>query len=268
MAKLKSTNFKASGKLGEEVFIDSKAYGYHVRKAPKPGSKKEEPAFREQHIRTRFLNELAGELNRCFSIYQERLKSSDLYVRLQQCFRKEPMNSRFLLLMGLKGLELNPAYPLNKLGYCKTAVKGMAKGIMVSLLTEHHPTEGRYHANCYYNELLLLSWDKSKAPATIQQQFSEWIYLKDGKPEFEFLFRKPAGTKHWLLCLRQCLGINEKEVSSLKGEGMQVVEAGSFDQREQALWEKRVLEKQKRPGKESIQKQVKDVVRVKAKRVR
>ena len=267
MAKIKRSNINISGKIGDLVYAEGK-YGRTVRKAPKPGSRKRDIALQMQNTRTKFLNGLAGELNRHFSIYHGRLKSADFYIRLQQCFRKEPIDNRFLLLLRLKGLEINNGYPLVKLGYSKLSIKGMASRINVNLKVEHHPNEGRYHANCYYNELFLLSWDKSKTPATVQQQFSEWIYCDAGKPEFEFAFPKPAGTTHWLLCLRQCLGVNETELPSLKGEGMQIVEVGTFDKKELALWEKQIAEEEKRRQYKSAKKPEVEVVRVKAKRVK
>jgi hypothetical protein len=267
MAKAGPTNMPVSGKVNGLVYTRGK-YGSRVRKAPLKGSRKKDIALLMQNGRTKFLNNLAGELNSWLSIYHERLKSSDFYVRLQKCFRKEPLDNRFLLLMGLKGFEINPNYPLGKLGTCKLTVKEMTSSVKVSLQVEHHPDTGRYRANCYYDELLLLSWDKSKTRATADRQLSEWIYFKNGKPEFEFMFPKPAGTTHWLLCLRQCLGVNEVEVNSMKGEGMQVVEVGTFDKKEQALWNKLIAEREEMRLRERVRKPKAEEVRVKAKRVK
>jgi len=267
MAKVGSTIMPVRGKLGEVVYTQGR-YGNTVRKAPRGGSRKRDIALQMQNHRTKFLNNLAGELNSWLNIYNGRLKSSDFYVRLQRCFRKEPINDRFLLLMGLRGFEINPNYPLGKLGSCKLAVKEMTSSIKVSLQVEHHPDGGRYRANCYYDELLLLSWDKSKTRANADRQLSEWIYFKNGKPEFEFMFPKPTGTTHWLLCLRQRLGVNEVELNSMKGEGMQVVEVGTFDKKEQALWDKLIAEREEKRLRDSVRKPEKELVRVKAKLVR
>ncbi len=269
MAKVRPTNMKITGKVGNDVFIDNR-YGHHVRRAPViKANKKNEPAFKKQHIRTKLLNDLAGEVNRWVTLYYDHLKGSAFYTELQKCFRKEPIDNRFLLLHRLKGLEVNPDYPLGKLGECKVSVKGMPKAIMVTLKVEHHPGEGRYHANCYYNELLLLSWTNTKKPASAHRQFSEWIYFTKGKPEFEFVFPKPAGTIHWLLFLRQRLGKDEHEegVNSLKGEGMQVVAVGSFDIVEHALLDKLTAEREEKRKRESLKETEEEVVRVKAKRV-
>src|ERR1700730_6652367 len=107
MAKIKPTIIKVSGKIGNDVIVDSKTYGHHVRKAPAKGSKKNEAALKQQYSRTKFLNALASELNTVIKGYSVSFKSSGFYQRMQKLFRKEPLDKRFLLLQKLKDMEIN-----------------------------------------------------------------------------------------------------------------------------------------------------------------
>src|SRR5690242_7895396 len=101
MARSKSI-FDIRGKLGDEVFVKSK-YGTHVRRSPKGGNRKHEPAFQQQIARTASLNRLASELNKVIGNYAGIMKSRDFYHDVLRKLRKEPSNNRFFLLYPLKG---------------------------------------------------------------------------------------------------------------------------------------------------------------------
>jgi hypothetical protein len=255
-----------NGKIDDEVFVKTK-YGRHVRKAPKKGTKKNESALKQQYNRTGFLNTLAGELNKVIGAYSGLLKPSGFYQALQQRFRKEPLNNRFLLLKQLEGMEVNAKYTLNKLGDAKVTVLATEKKITVDLHVLYHPSKyvGRYKANCYTYEVSLLCWKKGAGLSTHARQFSEWVYLKDGLPDFDFQFTRPAGTVHWLVCLKQQAGINEEPIPSFCAEGMQIVAVGTFDKKDLALLEKREEEKRAQAEKNAVTKGEEQIVRVKAK---
>lgn len=235
MAKTKGGITRLSGKLGDDVFIDSNRYTPHVRKPGKPGSKKNEPALKKQYKRTGFLNRIASELNKVIRDHSDNFKSARFYEQLHKRFRREPADNRFLLLQQLTGMEINPDYPLTKLGAADISVNLSGGKIVIELQIKSHPSPGKYHCNCYYYEVLLLCWNKTEAPATYNRQFSDWIYMTDKKPAFEFLFPKRPGTTHWLVCLRARLGIKAKAIDNFKTQGMQIAMIGSFDKKEQAL---------------------------------
>jgi|SRR6218665_354787 len=90
-------------------------------------------------------------------------------------------------------------------------------------------------------------------------------FLKDGLPEFEFEFKRPAETEDWLVCLKQKVGFDEKAIDIFVGEGMQIVLAGSFDKKSLELLEKRKKEKIKERQKYDNRDKTEDVVRVRAK---
>jgi hypothetical protein len=262
MPKDEST-FNIRGKLGDNVHVNSK-YGRLLRKAPKK-TKKNTTALEQQNSRTAFLNNLAGELNRIIGAYSGTLKPPGFYQSLQKRLRKEPLNSRFLLLKQLEGMEVNATYALSKLGDARVTVNATRKKIIVQLHVLFNPSRyvGKYEANCYAYEVSLLCWNKSTKPPMHARQFSEWIYLTDGLPEFEFPFSRTAATVHWLVCVKQQAGVNEEPIPSFCAEGMQIVSVGTFDKKDLELITKREEEELARKAK--VKKGQEQITRVKAK---
>lgn len=273
MAKLKRGFVQMSGQYGEAVYVNSRKYGYHIRQAPVAGLKKDEPALARQYSRTAFLNALAGEVNNMMAAYFQRFKSAGFYHSVQKCFRREPLNNRFLLLRQLKGLDLNPAYPLEKLGHCSLTTELTKRQLQIQLQVGQHPARGRYAADCYCYELTLFCWGKGKRAAAVDWQLSDWIplapmrqVLKEGRPIFEFSFALPPDTQHWMLCLRQQLGIDKKDVAYFAAQGVQIIEVGSFDKRDIAILEERALEATAKPVSIAPRKSLPEMERVVAKR--
>jgi hypothetical protein len=265
MAKSKAIITPLSGKLGDVVHVDSR-YGRHARKASGRGGRKNEPAFKAQHVRTKYLNELASGINTIIKANSDDFKPSRFYEQLLKRLRKEKSDNRFLLLLQLKGMQVNPAYPMNRLALQDTDVKALKGKIVVSLQVTSHATPGKHKADCYYYEVLLLTWEKNKKPANHSRQLSDWVHMNNGRPEFEFEFPIKPGTLHWLLCLRQQLGANENVIGVAATDGMQVIDAGSLDEKDYALLRQREEEKSKQGN--GVDKKMDDgVVRVKAKKV-
>ncbi|MEP7110355.1 MAG: hypothetical protein ABI760_20335 [Ferruginibacter sp.] len=266
MAKIKSTIIKIKGKLGDEVFYKTK-HGNLVRKAVAEGSKKNEPAFKKQYSRTNFINGVASPINRIMQKYDPHFVGTGLYGRMQKRFRIEPLNERFLVLLQLKGFEINPDYPLQNLGGYNTSVIGGENEVSVNLQILSHPESGKHKANSYYNEVMWLQWTKSSDAVTVSRQRTEWMSIYSDRFEIEFLFPKPADATHWVLCVRQRLGINERLLDFLVTQGMQIVDVGTFDKAEQEMLINRKEDEAKQRG-EKTRKIVEDYVPVvKAKRV-
>ena len=266
MAKIKPGIVNIKGKWGDYVMVDSKAYGPHIRKAPAPGYKKNDPAFKQQFGRNTLLNGMAGELNRIAKIYGGNFKRSDFYQQVQSRLRKEQGTNRFILLSQLKGMEINPEYPLQKLGSNLLSVHTLKNKITVSVEVLAHPKEGKHGANCYYYDVILLLWNKNKKDATHSNQLSEWINMYDELLKFKFSFAKTAGTQHWLLCIRQRLGIDEKEMEAFVAEGMQIIDCGTFIKKDLELLKKREAERKTKRVIKVVQK--KEVLRVKGERIK
>jgi hypothetical protein len=265
MAKIKPTVTPLSGKLGDVVHVDSRRYGHHARKPVAPGTKKNEPAFKEQHARTAYLNTVASDINTIIKAVSGRLKPASFYEELHRRLRKEPLNNRFLLLLQLKGMEVNPAYPMNKSGSQVIDVKNFKNKIVVSLQVKSHPQQGKQKADCYYYETILVTWDKTTPGYS--RQLSDWVQMNNGKPEFEFEFARTAATTHWLLCLRLQLGLNKQPVTLLAADGIQLVNAGSLNKKDYQLLKKKEADEVKAGESKAGEKHVEEIVRIKAKRL-
>src|SRR5688572_7642986 len=264
MAKIRpSVVGRLSGKMDKKVFVDpgSNSKKPHVRNEPKPRGKKIEAALKEQYARSGLLNNLASDINSIVLRYCGILKSRDFYSRCLSRFRKARTDNRFLLLYQLKGMEAHPTYPLSKLGDQSISVKMLKGKFLVHLEVKRQPWYGHHGANTYSYQLLFITWAKGKEGSTAFNQYSDWVAINDKKPYFEFTFKVPAGIEHWLLCLRQQLGVDELPVELLKGESMQIVEVGTMNKKDMELLDKL---NEKNAKKTTVLRDVK-VVRVKPK---
>jgi len=261
MAK-KTSNKKSRGKIGQAQ-VDGK-YG---RKASKGGRKKGQAALKKQNARTHYLNKLASELKRIIHSYGGILIPKGFYQLLLKHFRKEPLDNRFLLLKQLEGMEVNSKYPLNKLGDARVTVTDDSKTITVRLEVLYHPPAfaGKYKVDCYSYEVALVCWANDDVQPSPMRQVSEWISLNDDLPDFDFEFKRPADTVHWLVCLKQQTGFNKEPILPLVGAGMQIVCAGTFDKKDIELFTKRKREKAAQAEKLVATQKEEDVIRVKAK---
>lgn len=267
MAKIKPSLINISGKFNDVVLVQGKKDNRYVRKAVEKGTKADEPALKRQYTRTKYLNALASEINTIVTTHVGGFKPSQFYQNVQSRFRKEPLNNRFLLLMQLKGMEVDPKFPLSRLGVQDVSVRVLKNKFVVTIDVKQHPDAGRHKANCYCYEVLLVMWDKTNKPAKHVLLSSAWVDMGGGWPEFEFSFPRPAGMVHWMLGLRQRLGVNKEVLTAQRTEGMQVVDVGSLEERDWGLVRKREEEVGRQQRKVSGVKEV-EVVRVEAKMVR
>jgi hypothetical protein len=267
MPKINSILGPISGKLNDKVFVKGKKANF-MRDVPATGSKKDETELKKRYKAASLLNSFASELNQVVKIYCGALKPSGFYQTILGRFLKDASKLRVQQLLQLKDLEIHPRHTLAKLGKCETIVKTIKNKIVVTIDTKAHPWKGKKNADSYYYEVLLLTWTKNKkSTITHDCQLSDWIAIDGGLPEFEFEFPKSATTVHWLLCVGQRLGIRETEIGFLETRGMRIIDAGTFDQREQAMLRK--MEKEISLKKDiSKRAPVEQKVRVRAKRVK
>lgn len=248
MAKARAGIITVEGKIGDHIISRKGRYKSYIRKVVEPGTKRNEPALKQQHSRTGFLNSFASDINTIIKENSDGLKSSQFYEKLQSRFRKEPENNRLLLLQTLKGMEINPSYPFEKHGmpniYCTTD----KARLRVHIGVKRHPVSLNKHLTDYYYEVLAATWVKKEGPGDCERQYSEWVQIKSPVPEFDFFFDKAAGAIHWMVCVRIRLGRDEVAEESFKADGMQVVDSGSFDKREQEWLLARNQTKQKPVG--------------------
>ena len=262
MAKPRDGLIEIEGKLGDHIITRHGRYKSYVRKVVKAGTKKDEPALKQQYSRTGFLNVLASDVNMLLTENSEGLKSSRFYEWVQSRFRTEPLNNRLLLLQTLKGMEVNPAYPFTKHGMPGIRCTSDPAGFHVRLEVKHHPVTAGKAFTQYYYEVLGATWTKKEKPGDCERQYSEWVSITGPEPVFDFFFARPKGAIHWMVCVRIRLGRNEVAGESFLADGMQVTDAGSFDKAEQEWLMRQQERKGKPPG--NTKKPPVNIVRVKA----
>jgi hypothetical protein len=237
MAKVNPGAVQISGKLGDKVITIGGRYPSYMRSVVKSGTKKDESALKTQYRRTALLNKLASEVNGVVKSMVGALKTGRFYSEVQRKLRKEPQNHRLLLLWQLRGLEAHWRFTFEKHGMPDWEVR-MEKGRLVSKLRVNNPPRMVIKGtNCYSFEASLICWNNTEDPVQYDTQYTEWQKPDKKKKAFEFRFKKPVGAVHWLLCLRVVLGVNDKPDGNFGADGMRIVEAGSFDKREQAWLE-------------------------------
>lgn len=124
-------------------------------------------------------------------------------------------------------MEVNDDYPRAKFGDCIITGRELKNVFRIHLDSEKHPYPGEYGANCYYYELILVIWPKGKKGPTALRQASDWISFKDKTPALDFDFKLPQDAIHWMVCLRQYLGVNRKKIEAMVADGMQIMEVGT-----------------------------------------
>jgi hypothetical protein len=262
MAKAKTGLIGVEGKLGDHIISRKGRYGSYIRQVVKPGTKKHEPALKQQYSRTGFLNALASDINTMIKEHCGGLKSGQFYEKLQSRFRQEPENNRSLLLQQLKGMEINDAYPFSKHGLPVTDCTARKTDLIVRLEVRRHPLSLTRDIDSYYYEVLAATWTKKEEPGDCERQYSEWVHKKGVLPVFDFVFNRPAEAIHWMVCVRIRLGRGEIDEESFLADGMQIIDTGSFDKREQEWLLAHKQLKQKPAGVSA--KQPVQIVRVKA----
>jgi len=174
---------------------------------------------------------------------------TNLYHRMVKLIKKEPGNSRSFALLRLRSMEINEDYQLNGASRITFNVRKAKQTVVVDLTIYESFIGKNVKGNCYKNDLILFTWGGNDKPPTVTRKDSSWIY-PDEKHNEEcnavFVFPCPAGSRHWLLALRQKVGINGKEdaeeVYTIRAEGAQFIGSGSFNKKEQLLLDKRYEE--------------------------
>jgi hypothetical protein len=262
MPKIKRSLQTWSGKMGELVYVNSPTYGSYTRKTVAPGTKKDEPGIKEQYTRTVLLNGIASDVNTVVKNYAGSFKPSKFYERVQSLIRGAPVDDRYILLKQLRGMEVHPEHSFESLCSVSYSSAYTKKTLSITLTTEVRPLAGEFRADSYSYAVIVTTWGKAGREVDADCQWTEWVPIKDKKPVFEFEFERPAASKHWLLCVQVLLGKNEERIENMKAEGMQVIDAGSFDKRDLALFEK-YANPERVKGKKAVKEEV--VVRVKRK---
>jgi hypothetical protein len=262
MAKIKRGLMSIRGKMDGKVYVEVPGGTDYIRDVVAPGTKRDEPALKQQYVRAAFLNKLAAGISNILKFESDHNWHKDFYGQLLKRFRKHSSDNRFLLLSSLKGMNIHPIYSFDRVGGDqKVTVETGEQEFTVSVKVKAHTMKDDKR-NCYCYQFLLMTWNDSDEPPTYERQYSDWIYPKKPKPEFDFSFKREPGVVHWMLFEMKQMGWNDKAIS-VKQQGMRVAEVGTFNNEDLDLLKK--YEEEERKKISAFQRREKEIVRVKAK---
>jgi hypothetical protein len=254
MAKADQGIIGIRGKINGKIISKQPDNSSTVRNAPKKGSRKKDPSLAKNHKRTAWLNKLASEINNVGKVYNATFRSNKFYKSLLSRFRDIPSDNRYLLLLSVKNLEINPDYPLAVFPRPEMEWEVTKSNFVLRLTVTQHPKEYKYNANCYYFQPFLLQWGENDDPPKVTELLSDWISNKSSKrPVFTFRFPRIGGLQQWALILRLAMGKNNVALDIKKVEGMQIVEVGTLLKEDLSLAKK--LEEEKNKKHEKIKKE-------------
>jgi len=231
MQTLVTSHMNPRGTLGDKVYVDSLTYPYHWRKRPLT-AKASLRALKQESKRAGFINKLAGDLNAVIKLHMGGFKGRDFYHRLLKKFRREQVDNRYLLLRQAKKMFINEEYPKRMLGAYNYEIKATENEISIDIHTTGHLTQSfEGQKNCYYYEVLLITWSKKKPPYH-SRQGSGWIDTPGPLPSLSFKFPLANPASQWLLCIGHRSGSNRVLDPSEANRSMQIVEVGTFEEKD------------------------------------
>jgi len=262
MAKVEPGLVNIKGKFHDNIIAKGSRKESFTRKPVEPGTKKNEPALKNQYTRTSILNALASQINISIKEHGGSLRSSSFYQEVLRRFRKADTDNRYLLLMQLRGKEVNENYVYSR--FHQPAINCLVSkdSVIVNLMTDSHPRQDKYETNCYYYKILLMQW-RISGECEAASQLGEWIFNDGGLPEFDFQFPRVPDMQQWLVAIKLCLGKDKKELGLMSTEAMKIVEVGTVVKKDLELAKLAKMEM----AKKVVRRTEKELVRVKAKRV-
>jgi hypothetical protein len=254
MAKIDPGIIGIRGKIDDKIISKQPDNSSTVRSAPKKGSRTKDPSLAKNHKRTAWLNKLASEINNVGKVYNATFRSRKFYKSLLSRFRDVPLDNRYILLLSVKNLEINPDYPLAAFPRPEMEWEVTKTHFILRLTVTQHPKEYKYNADCYYFQPFLIQWSKEEDRPNVSEQLSDWISSKSSKrPVFTFRFPRIGGLQQWALILRLAMGKNNVALDVKKVEGMQIIEVGTLIKEDINLAKK--LEEEKKKKQEKIKKE-------------
>jgi len=232
MQTLVPSQVKPRGTLEDKVYVDSTTYGYHWRRRPLT-AKASLRALKQESKRAGFINKLAGDLNAVIKLHMGGFKGKDFYHRLLKKFRRESIDNRYLLLRKAEKMFINEEYPERMMGAYEYNIKAKENEITIDIDTTEHFTKsygGR--KDCYYYEVLLITWSKKKQLPYHSRQGSAWIATPGQLPKLSFKFSLPHPASQWLLCVGHRSGVNNVLDPSEANRSMQIIQAGTFEEKD------------------------------------
>ena len=233
MAKLKRSLLGLSGTLGDLTFVQSNAYGEHARR-PR-GSIKPAPinkVLQQNADRAAKVTALGRQLHQCFKEMGKRFIQRQLWQVMMKRMFTAKTTSVYELLVSLEGMELNKAYPLEKILGILPPVKITSKNnrVNVQLAPLPKPHFPDNIANDGYRYELFVTWIDGKGKRLEGDVVnSKWINPEADAEKLSFNLTKEKWVKYIMVVLKICVGLKGNPDTRFGGMGMRVVKVGEIN---------------------------------------
>ena len=226
MAKTPDSLLGLSGTFNGMTHVRSRAYKPHVRR-PR-GTIKPAPVnnvLEQNAARATKVTSVAKQLHYCF----KEMGKAFVQRRLWQVMLKRMYSAKTAavpeLLLSLEGMELNEAYPLEKILGILPSLKVTSKNNRVNVLMSplpkpHFPNS--FSGDSYRFELFVTWIDGRGRRLEGDLENSRWIGLEEDVEKLSFNFTKEKWVKNIMIVLKISGGLKGEPDTRLVGTGMRV----------------------------------------------
>lgn len=230
MARSRRSFLRLQGTLGGITFVQSVAYGDHVRQ-PR-GTHKEAPlnsVLQKNADATGLVNKTASPVLKALKRRFGGFAQTSLWTRMTGRLFKAPSLRPEDLLYSLRGMEVNERYPLARVLPAVPAIEERCRKskLEVSVQTLSYCFFDRaLRADSYFYEFIVLWLDGSSGRCESEAVETRWIALGDALPEYELFFEKPRWARQYLLLAGVQAGREQRPAESFTAMGAQVLKSG------------------------------------------
>ena len=212
------------------VVVQSGRYGSHIRAVR--GSVKPAPindVLLAQAENTASVNQAAKQVHDLLKQYSGAFKESHLWQALLSRMRKAVAAKPFDRLMGVKGLEVNSKYPLERFGQVPAvAVEVTSKNMRITVNSNDKPSLTKGDNSYCYEAILFLFNSKAKA-VSHATAVTAWFDKKTATGKQVLPFTKAKNAMYYMVCLHIQGGHDSIASGNLASRGMQVVTVGKVE---------------------------------------
>lgn len=229
MAKNIHPVFKFQGTIGGNTYVKSKAnkgegYVRAQRGTIKPAVCNS--VLEENSKRTSSLNRAAKPVHDAMKQLAGGFKQSNLWQQMLKRMRSASTSTLLDLYASLEGMEINSAYPLERLvPGTKVMVRWEGAYLVARFTIPNQPMFARQlKVEAYVYELSAIWMDEEGRVCGTDRVENEGTLVLEQAGVCEFLIGMPEGARYYLLCLGLRVGKEGDDVC----KGMRVVEVGAI----------------------------------------
>ena len=207
--------------------------GDYYRQRPKPGKRRNEPAFKEQYLKTGSQNTLAGKLNRTCKLYSKDFLRRGFYFHVLQCIKETKSDSRYVRLSSLVPMDAHPVKTIESImGILELAlhITPDKKTFTITVPVTSHPS---YLAEqqIFRIRIILLYWLKDDEEIYHKEGHTQWIDEHAPLPlKYDIKFEMPEGITEFLMM--SCVIRTPEKGGRLKNDyTLRLDMAGSFSKK-------------------------------------